>query len=969
MNIKLIIAILFCSLSMKLQAQNPVCRTINTSNGLPSNTTYNIYQDSVGFIWMAHDKGLSRYDGKQFVHYSPKGQQGKSLSNILKIKNEIWCQDFSGNFYHTQQGQLVQEKRIKSKGNYINAQKIKNNILTVVNYDSLRSFNVSNGIARTFANISFVQNANASDANKVYYLGKNQLFSFDGTIQRTERTFEPAIDNIFYLIKSSKKFFLITKGNYPYVYKLEGNKASPLNYLKPGKLIQGAFANKDEVWICTTTGAYCFDLDFKPKFSGKCFFEGNSISNVLKDREGNYWFCTLNNGIFFVTDIDVNIFTFEKEMVTSIGNYAGQDELLLGTSKNAIFSFNTKSFHQKLINRENANHEVLNIMYDSVNRNIIFCSDKIIFLHDGKKQREYPIAGKAFSPLNKDLTAIAYSSGISLISNANITPPIPLWLEIPNMTWEGFHYKIEVGASRGRDVLYDQKRQTLYGATANGLLFFNPTEKGEILFENKKIFASNLAQCGDHIIAATYTDGLFQIDGKNVVQLNKRNPKISNTIYKLKCDGDWIWMVGESFINRYNIKSNELIEYDYSDGLPKAEIKDIFIKNEHLYVATTEGLIRFETTKNNLNKIAPTVVLNEVKINDQSVDLSSKNVFNYKENNLRIYYSVLAFRGIESIKVQYRINNAAWQNTDSKSNQIILSSLSPDDYKIEIRAINNEGIISPQSQIINFSIEAPLYKKPLFGLAIAALLFALMYLYFKNRLKNERKNNKHREDKNKLEQELKQSMLSSIKSQMNPHFLFNALNTIQSYIYTNDKENASQYLGKFSELTRMILDMSNKEIVSLAEEIKSLKLYVELEQLRFEDKLVYEFVIDENLSLDMSFIPSMLIQPYVENAIKHGLLHQKSPWRLTVTFTEKDNGVDVIVDDNGVGRKRSAELNRQKNKKQHESFATSANQKRLEILNKDVNNAISIKIIDKEDNFGNAVGTCIQLHIPFAHKK
>lgn len=954
---------------MKLQAQNPVCRNINTSNGLPSNTTYNIYQDNVGFIWMAHDKGLSRYDGKQFVHFSPKGQQGKSLSNILEIKNEIWCQDFSGNFYHTQQGQLVQEKRIKSKGNFVNAQKINDNILTVINYDSIRCFNLSSGVTTTFANNQNLLNANASEANKVYYLSKNRILSFDGQVHKVEREFEPAIENIFYLIKSSEKFILISKNSYPYVYLLEGNSISTLNYFKPGIFIQGAFMHKDEIWICTTTGAYCFDLNFRPKYGGKCFFESNSISSVLKDREGNYWFCTLNNGVFFVSDIDVNIFTFQNEMITSINSYIGKDDLLLGTSKNAILSFDTKTFQQKLIHRENTNHEVLAIRYDSINNNILFCSDKVIFLHNGKKLKEYPFAGKAFSLFSKDLTALASSNGISLISNTKNRPPIPYWLVFPNMNWLQDHYQIEMGSSRGRDVLFDSKSQTLYGATANGLLFFNPKEKGEVLCENKKIFASNLAQCGDHIIAATYTDGLYQIDGKKVVHLNKRNPKISNTIYKLKCDGDWIWMVGESFIYRYNTNSNELVEYNYSDGLPRAEIKDIFIKNAHLYVATNEGLIRFETRKNNLNKIAPIVVLNEIKINDKPVDLKSRNFFNYKENNLRIYYSVLAFRGIESVKVQYRINGAAWQNTDSKSNQIILSSLSPDDYKIEIRAVNIEGIFSPKTQTLNFSIEAPLYRKPIFGLLIAALLFSLMYLYFKNRLKNERKNNKLREDKNKLEQELKQSMLSSIKSQMNPHFLFNALNTIQSYIYTNDKENASQYLGKFSELTRMILDMSNKEIVSLAEEIKSLKLYVELEQLRFEDKLVYEFVIDEHLSLDMAFIPSMLIQPYVENAIKHGLLHQKSPWRLTITFTENGNGVDVIVDDNGVGRQRSAELNRQKNKKQHESFATSANQKRLEILNKDINNAIAIKIIDKVDHFGNALGTCIQLHIPFAQKK
>ena len=221
--------------------------------------------------------------------------------------------------------------------------------------------------------------------------------------------------------------------------------------------------------------------------------------------------------------------------------------------------------------------------------------------------------------------------------------------------------------------------------------------------------------------------------------------------------------------------------------------------------------------------------------------------------------------------------------------------------------------------------------------------------------------------KMKLEQELQQSMLASIKSQMNPHFLFNALNTIQSYIYTNDKENASQYLGKFSTLTRMILDMSNKDIVTIAEEIKALQLYLELEQLRFEDKLKYTFNVDNNISTETTFIPSMLIQPYVENAIKHGLLHKKNDWFLSLHFTKANEGITIIIDDNGIGRKRSEELNKHK-AKHHQSFATNANRKRLEILNRGLMQHIALEVIDKKDSYGNSLGTSVKLFIPFLKK-
>jgi LytS/YehU family sensor histidine kinase len=226
----------------------------------------------------------------------------------------------------------------------------------------------------------------------------------------------------------------------------------------------------------------------------------------------------------------------------------------------------------------------------------------------------------------------------------------------------------------------------------------------------------------------------------------------------------------------------------------------------------------------------------------------------------------------------------------------------------------------------------------------------------------EQKQNDLLAQKIELEQELHQSMLSSIKSQMNPHFLFNALNTIQSYIYTNEKENASLYLGKFSELTRTILDMSNKPKVTLAEEIKALQLYVELEELRFENKLICNFNIDKSISTETVYIPSMLIQPYVENAIKHGLMHQRNQWLLSISFVQHQNALEVTIDDNGVGRKASAAINQQKNRK-YQSFATGANQKRLDILNKGLKQSIAIQTIDKVDASGQALGTTIILSI------
>lgn len=165
-------------------------------------------------------------------------------------------------------------------------------------------------------------------------------------------------------------------------------------------------------------------------------------------------------------------------------------------------------------------------------------------------------------------------------------------------------------------------------------------------------------------------------------------------------------------------------------------------------------------------------------------------------------------------------------------------------------------------------------------------------------------------------------------------------------------------------LTRKILDMSNNETVALTDEIETLQLYLSLEKMRFEDSLNYEITISPNLKVNDVKIPSMLIQPYVENALKHGLLHKKTNRTLSITFEQDSQFLVIKVDDNGVGRKKANELNSIKDHK-FNSFSTEANQKRLTLLNKQTTE-IGVNTIDKFDKNGIAEGTLVILKIPLA---
>ena len=246
------------------------------------------------------------------------------------------------------------------------------------------------------------------------------------------------------------------------------------------------------------------------------------------------------------------------------------------------------------------------------------------------------------------------------------------------------------------------------------------------------------------------------------------------------------------------------------------------------------------------------------------------------------------------------------------------------------------------------------------------LLVLLTYILF-NRYKIKQLN-KQLLEKITHEQQLNQSILTSIKAQMNPHFIFNALNTIQHFIYGNDKSKAVNYLGKFSELVRTVLDNSSKERIPLSAELTFLTLYLNLEKMRFEDSL--EVIIDDCAAIeedkDDIMIPSMIIQPYVENAFKHGLLHKKDNRQVSIRFSinEISKILTCVVEDNGVGRKQS-EAYKLAGQMNHSSFATSATQKRLELLNQGRKDSIAVLFEDKTDDTGNATGTKVTIAIPY----
>jgi sensor histidine kinase YesM len=220
-----------------------------------------------------------------------------------------------------------------------------------------------------------------------------------------------------------------------------------------------------------------------------------------------------------------------------------------------------------------------------------------------------------------------------------------------------------------------------------------------------------------------------------------------------------------------------------------------------------------------------------------------------------------------------------------------------------------------------------------------------------------------KETRKRLEAEQKKRIaeLKAVRSQLNPHFLFNLMNTVQELNMSGDAEGANEVLTLVSRLMGMTLKNSEHEYISLDQELLLVETYLEAEKIRFGEKISFDICIDEEVETEFISIPPMLIQPYVENAIKHGLMHKKTPGNVLIKIKERDNKwLQIIVEDDGIGRKAASEISLS-NADQHNGFSTKANEQRILNLNQESNQKGSVRICDSNEN---GTGTKVTIELP-----
>lgn len=477
-----------------------------------------------------------------------------------------------------------------------------------------------------------------------------------------------------------------------------------------------------------------------------------------------------------------------------------------------------------------------------------------------------------------------------------------------------------------------------------------------------------------NIWVATLGKGLLQCrlkDGKLLLkqQYDKKRGSPSDIALSVVTDkNDNVWwgdyMSVTELINPG--EKEHLTSFTDKDGLLSSYYQTLKLeqqKNGVIWGLTSMGVFSFHPDSINRNSLSPNLFLNRVGCNGSDSNYLDNNsaTFTYAQNSLEFQFTAVCLTSPSGVRYAYRLKelDSSWVYTNDRS--VHFNFLQPGHYTFELKACNNNNIWTETAVRYNFTILPPFWQTWWFRALVVLLLAGLVILVFRRRIiavKN----------KAAIKQQMAELEAKAIRAQMNPHFIFNSLNAIQESIVLNDYTTSYQYLSKFSKLLRQVLNNSEKNFIPLRDEIEMNRLYLELESLRFKHSFTYTIDIDPSIDTETILFPSLMLQPFIENAVWHGLMHKDGEKKLTIRFYSQQQQLKCVIEDNGIGREKAAAIKKQKLGSHYfESKGTDLALQRMQLLKESGATSATLSIEDLYDN--DETGTRVTISIPLTGLK
>ena len=925
-QLKIWIIVLFSFLAYESLSQHPSFKNYTTKDGLPSNIIYEMQSDQDGFLWIATDSGIVKYDGYTFQTINKKdGLTDNAIFGFFTdSKNRMWLRTFNGTFCYYKDGTIYNhsnagfENEISLKGIIKDITEDENGNIYFSSTNT-HLIKLDTSLFFTEENVSNKPNTLLRDKEKniiIVIRNKDKDKNISFLDLATKKIIDFNVENIdTAMYHSLSDIGAESKNKF---------RAKHYNINIPADNPYSIIKHRDRYWH------YSPNLSLiNSKESNNELIKVNNIDNItankaIVDQEGNLWFCTLANGLFKLNhqiESEFNISSLSAtDKFTVMCKY--DNSILLGTSSGLIYQLKNNSCDLVIetkapkLDYGQYNLNVLKII-NTPTKDFYVGIDYGIFKYNSKfeitKSRTLNI--KDINTYKNGLVVSTYGGSYSFSE-------------------EKFDRTNHIYKQRTTSNFVDRAGNLWFG-TNKGCIMYYPDEvkywhpKDSIL---KTVTVNDINQSEDgHMLIATNGDGLIVLDQQNKIlkQLNTGNGLSHDIINHILVDQDNIWLSTKYGVSHVKIDQENNIDirnYKQNIGLESNTVLQTEIMDDELIVLTPENITRINKEKLiNLKSNTPNIHLDNIYINGKITSKSQLQKLKHYENELEVHFTSMSINHPDEIEFHYKLKGSSdtWKMT--KDRKVKFEGLSPKKYNLEISA----SVPGQSIEDHNASISIPIYISPIWyrnnwiRAAIMLISFIFVSYFISSRLRKQKK---------ELQQELEITRLKqkALVMEMNPHFINNCLSSIQNFVLTGNKREASNYLSKFAKLIRVIISDSRKTEVGLNQEIEHLELYLDLEKLRFSNQFNYRIDTDickkENIS-----IPTMMIQPLVENVIMHAFdFTNDAPKHLDIIFTKIDTYLKCEVIDNGIGLSKS----RSTRKEASRGIALSNIRKRIKHLSK-----------------------------------
>ena len=760
----------------------------------------------------------------------------------------------------------------------------------------------------------------------------------------------------------------------------------------------------NEVMISTyTNGLYVYNYHDNTamhisKFNKVNALSENYIYDIYKDEQGSVWIATFTGLNRFENNLArfSTVSIYENGSMLSINCFLEMhdDNILVGTESGIkVFNINDKSiteFKSFFNSKENYFESlyVYNFYLDNDSCIWIGTRNTGLYVYDIKEDKVIDVSDKY--GIDKLKHAVIRGTVMDEYDNMWVATNMGLCrINLKDKTHKFYMpQKKDKNAIPYHDIfdlLLDG--ESLYVTTGNGLAVYNYDSDDFATYllpdsltqndvvKNNGFFDIVDGEDGRYYIGS-YSNGMLSFSPKKKqFKTPKTMGELGTMVYAIVPDDNGtLWASTSKGIMKYKPTTKELTNYDVADGLQGSEFSpNAFLKSEDGYVffGGFNGFNYFKPDQIQLEVREPKVIITKLLVNDGKKYryMTHGDTINlpYKYNSFEIEFATLNLLRKNMVKYACMLEgyDKEWGYFNSSHRYVDYNRMRPGVYVFKIKAANEVNQWTEEPVELTIIIHPAWYQRASFNISVLLLLTFAVFIVVRQRTKIVKQKREQKRIITELETQMLQLKQKTLQLQMNPHVIFNTLNSIQQYILNQDVENAVTYLSSFSKLMRRILNNSNERYITLSDEIEAVSLYLQLESMRLGNRFKYDIEVDSDVDVKNIEIAPLIVQPFVENAIIHGLVPKKENCLLKIKFSKiSEDKLLCVVEDNGVGRKCSEKM-KQERGSSHKSYGMSITRRRLETLTKISNDDFSVEIVDLYDDNGNASGTRVNIIISF----